>query len=65
MCEAGIPGGRMNASAHQGPALDHAFRETRITAYLANSGVLDHAQKMAAHKAGSRRGDEPELTPPR
>jgi hypothetical protein len=27
------------------------FRATRITAYLANGGALEHAQEMAAHES--------------
>jgi hypothetical protein len=30
----------------------HTFRATEITAYLANGGVLEHAQEMAAHEVG-------------
>jgi site-specific recombinase XerD len=29
----------------------HTFRATGITAYLANGGALEHAQKMAAHES--------------
>lgn len=29
----------------------HSFRATRITAYLANGGALEHAQEMAAHES--------------
>jgi integrase len=29
----------------------HTFRATGITAYLANGGVLEHAQEMAAHES--------------
>jgi integrase/recombinase XerD len=42
----------------------HRFRATRITAYLGNGGVLQHAQKMTAHesprttKLRDRTGDE-------
>lgn len=31
------------------PIGDYTFRATGITAYLANGGVLEHAQEMAAH----------------
>lgn len=30
---------------------NHTFRATRITAYLANGGALEHAQEMAAHES--------------
>jgi site-specific recombinase XerD len=30
---------------------NHSFRATRITAYLANGGTLEHAQSMAAHES--------------
>jgi integrase len=30
---------------------NHSFRATGITAYLANGGALEHAQKMAAHES--------------
>jgi integrase len=30
---------------------NHTFRATGITAYLANGGLLEHAQEMAAHKS--------------
>jgi integrase len=31
------------------PIGNHSFRATGITACLANGGVLEHAQEMAAH----------------
>jgi integrase len=33
------------------PIGNHSFRATGITAYLANSGALEHAQEMAAHES--------------
>jgi hypothetical protein len=33
------------------PIGNHTFRATGITAYLANGGVLEHAQAMAAHES--------------
>jgi integrase len=33
------------------PIGNHSFRATGITAYLANGGALEHAQKMAAHES--------------
>jgi site-specific recombinase XerD len=33
------------------PICNHTFRATGITAYLANGGVLEHAQEMAAHES--------------
>jgi len=33
------------------PIGNHAFRATGITADLANSSVLEHAQEMAAHES--------------
>jgi hypothetical protein len=31
--------------------INHSFRATGITAYLANGGTLEHAQSMAAHES--------------
>jgi integrase len=33
------------------PIGNHSFRATGITAYLANGGMLEHAQSMAAHES--------------
>src|SRR3984957_15620558 len=33
------------------PVGSHTFRATGITAYLANGGTLEHAQRMAAHES--------------
>ena len=33
------------------PIGSHTFRATGITAYLANGGALEHAQRMAAHES--------------
>ncbi|HET6806403.1 MAG TPA: tyrosine-type recombinase/integrase [Frateuria sp.] len=41
---------RAAASGIHAPIGNHTFRATRITAYLANSGTLEHAQAMAAHE---------------
>jgi site-specific recombinase XerD len=30
---------------------NHTFRATGITAYLANGGLLEHAQEMAVHES--------------
>lgn len=33
------------------PIGNHTFRATGITAYLANGGVLEHAQEIARHES--------------
>ena len=44
----GPPTGARRAGITQ-PVGNHSFRATGITAYLANNGSLEHAQRMAAH----------------
>ena len=41
---------RAFAAGIHAPIGNHTFRATGITAYLANGGVLEHAQEMAAHE---------------
>ncbi|MEM6550235.1 MAG: tyrosine-type recombinase/integrase [Pseudomonadota bacterium] len=40
---------RARAAGITQPVGNHSFRATGITAYLANNGSLEHAQRMAAH----------------
>jgi len=42
---------RATAAGIHAPIGNHSFRATGITAYLANGGALEHAQKMAAHES--------------
>jgi site-specific recombinase XerD len=42
---------RAVAAGVSAPIGSHTFRATGITAYLANGGVLEHAQRMAAHES--------------
>ena len=42
---------RAAAAGITAPVGCHTFRATGITAYLANGGVLEHAQEMAAHES--------------
>ena len=42
---------RAAAAGITAPIGNHTFRATGITAYLANGGVLEHAQEMAAHES--------------
>ena len=42
---------RAAAAGVMAPIGCHSFRATGITAYLANGGVLEHAQAMAAHES--------------
>ena len=42
---------RAVAAGITAPIGNHSFRATGITAYLANGGVLEHAQEMAAHES--------------
>ena len=42
---------RAGATGINAPIGNHSFRATGITAYLANGGVLEHAQEMAAHES--------------
>jgi hypothetical protein len=42
---------RAVAAGIHAPIGNHTFRATGITAYLANGGVLEHAQEMAAHES--------------
>jgi integrase len=39
------------AAGIHAPIGNHTFRATGITDYLANGGVLEHAQEMAAHES--------------
>jgi site-specific recombinase XerD len=42
---------RAAAAGITAPIVDHTFRATGITAYLANGGALEHLQEMAAHES--------------
>jgi integrase len=42
---------RAAAAGIAAPIGCHTFRATRITAYLANGGALEHAQEMSAHES--------------
>jgi len=42
---------RAIAAGIKAPIGNHSFRATGITAYLANGGMLEHAQAMAAHES--------------
>jgi site-specific recombinase XerD len=44
---------RAAAAGIHAPIGNHTFRATGITAYLANGGLLEHAQEMAAHASAS------------
>jgi integrase len=44
---------RATAAGITAPIGNHTFRATGITAYLANGGMLEHAQDMAAHASAS------------
>jgi len=42
---------RARAASIMAPIGNHSFRATGITTYLANGGMLEHAQTMAAHES--------------
>jgi integrase len=42
---------RAAAAGIMTPIGNHTFRATGITAYLANGGVLEHAQEIARHES--------------
>lgn len=48
---------RAAAAGITAPIGNHTIRATGITAHLANSGALEHAQGMAAHESPRRRAE--------
>jgi integrase len=46
---------RTLAAGVHAPISNHSFRATGITAYLANGGVLEHAQERRRMRAHERR----------